>query len=33
MHWGQIILAFLAGTFLGPWLLSMFGGKKTASTY
>lgn len=31
MHWGQVIIAFILGAFLGPWLLSMATGKKAAS--
>lgn len=31
MNWVQIIIAFIAGAFLGPWLLSMVGGKKSST--
>ena len=27
MHYGQAFLFFILGTFLGPWILSMFTGK------
>jgi uncharacterized membrane-anchored protein YhcB (DUF1043 family) len=27
MHWLQIIIGFVLGTFLGPWLMSMVTGK------
>ena len=34
MRWGQVIIAFVLGAFLGPWLLSMVTGKgKAASNY
>lgn len=34
MNWLQAAIFFALGTFLGPWLLSMLGGKKnTAQTY
>lgn len=33
MNWLQIIIGFVLGAFLGPWLLSMFGGKKQAASY
>ena len=32
MHWGQIILAFIAGAFFGPWLLTMVTGKGKQSS-
>ncbi len=32
MNWVQIIIAFIAGAFLGPWLMSMVGGKKAATS-
>lgn len=31
MHWGQIIIAFILGAFLGPWVLSMVTGKGKAA--
>jgi hypothetical protein len=33
MRWGQVIIAFILGTFFGPWVLSLFGGKKQAASY
>lgn len=35
MHWGQAIIFFLLGTFVGPWLLAMVTGKgkQSASSY
>lgn len=32
MHWGQIIIAFVLGAFLGPWVLSMVTGKGKQSS-
>jgi uncharacterized membrane-anchored protein YhcB (DUF1043 family) len=32
MAWGQIIIAFIAGMFLGPWALSMLTGKGKQSS-
>lgn len=31
MAWGQIIIAFIVGSFLGPMLIAMFQGKKNAN--
>ena len=31
MRWGQAIIFFILGTFFGPMLLGLFGGKKTAA--
>lgn len=32
MNWLQIFVAFVAGAFLGPWLLSMVTGKGKQSS-
>jgi hypothetical protein len=32
IHWLQVIVAFGLGAFLGPWVLSMIGGKKQSQS-
>lgn len=32
MRWGQVIISFILGAFLGPMLLSMFTGKRSAQS-
>lgn len=32
MAWGQVIVAFLAGWLLMPWLLAMIGGRKQTAS-
>lgn len=33
MHWGQAIIFFILGAFLGPWLLAKVGGAKKQAAY
>lgn len=31
MAWGQVIIAFILGAFLGPWIMSKFAGRQNAN--